>query len=226
MEPLGKLLARELPSRVRPAGELSSYSNHGVALAGYIVAQVAGIPWDDYIEQNILQPLDMSHTMVRQPPADKMPANMSKGYKYTDGQFKEQGFEYVPAAPAGSMSSSAVDMSHFLIAHLQNGQYGSTRILKEETARQMRDLLFTHDPTLAGMAYGFMRMTYNGEPIIQHGGDTFYFHSYFVMLPESKAGFFVSYNTDSGAGLREKLFEVFLDRYYPAANASPPESSR
>ena len=84
-----------------------------------------------------------------------------------------------------------------MIAHLQNGEYESARILQAETARKMRELLFTHDPRLDGMAYGFMRMQYNGRAIVQHGGDTFWFHSYFVMLPESNAGFFVSYNTDT-----------------------------
>ncbi len=204
---------------MRPPGELASYSNHGTALAGYIVAQVAGMPWEDYVEKNILEPLEMRHTMVRQPAADQMPDNMSKGYKYRAAKFDEQGFEYIPAVPAGSMSGSAGDLAKFMIAHMQNGRYGAGRILKEETARQMRDMLFTHDPTLAGMAYGFMLLTYNGERVVQHGGDTFLFHSYFVMLPERNVGFFVSYNTDTGARLREELFEVLLDRYYPALDA-------
>ena len=146
-----------------------------------------------------------------------MPADMSKGYKFTKGKFQEEGFEYVPAAPAGSMASSAGDMAKFMIAHLQNGRYDSTRILKEESAKQMRETLFTHDDRLQGMAYGFMRTTYNGEHIVHHGGDTFWFHSFFVMLPDRGAGFFVSYNTDTGGGPpRGELMEAFLDRYYPA----------
>jgi len=189
MAPLGEILAHDLPARVRAPGQLASYSNHGTALAGYIVSQVAGVPWEDYIEKNILEPLQMHHTSVRQPPEDKLPADMSKGYKFTHGKFQEEGFEYVPAAPAGSMASSAGDMAKFMIAHLQNGRYDSARILKEESARQMRETLFTHDNRLQGMAYGFMRATYNGEHIVHHGGDTFWFHSFFVMLPDRGAGF-------------------------------------
>jgi CubicO group peptidase (beta-lactamase class C family) len=44
--PLGEYLARHLPTRVRPPGLISAYSNHGAALAGYIVAEVSGIPYD------------------------------------------------------------------------------------------------------------------------------------------------------------------------------------
>jgi len=225
IEPLGEILARELPARVRAPGQLASYSNHGTALAGYIVAQVAGVPWEDYIETNILQPLGMHHTSVRQPAEDEMPADMSKGYKFQRGKFQEEGFEYVPAAPAGCMSASAEDMAKFMIAHLQNGQYESAHILKEESAKKMRETLFTHDERLEGMAYGFMRATYNGEKILHHGGDTFLFHSFFVMLPERGVGFFVSYNTDTGGGApRTELMEAFLDRYYPAPDQAeqPP----
>ena len=143
---------------------------------------------------------------------------MSKGFRWTRGRFKEQGFEYVPIAPAGSMASSAGDMAHFLIAHLQDGRYGDARILKEETARQMHGPLFTHDPSQPRMAYGFMRMTYNGHEVVEHGGDTFWFHSQFMMLPQHNAGYFVSYNTESGGGLREKLFEAIMDRYWPATD--------
>ncbi|MEX0678594.1 MAG: serine hydrolase domain-containing protein [Pirellulales bacterium] len=221
LEPLGTLLARQLPARVRPPGGLASYSNHGTAIAGYIVAEVSGMPWEGYIEQKILQPLGMEHTLARQPALDKMPADMSKGYAFERGRYEEKGFEYVPLAPAGAVSASAGDMARFMIAHMQDGRYDSTQILKDETARRMRQLLFTHDERLDGMAYGFFRLTYNGEQIVHHGGDTRWFHSFLVMLPERKTGFFVSYNTDTAGAARERLLTAFLDRYFPAAE--PPE---
>ena len=222
--PLGQLLARALPARVRKPGELASYSNHGTAIAGYIVQEVSGEPWADYIENHLLKPLSMNHTTVRQPAEDKLPAEMSKGYKYEGGKFVELGFEYVPPAPAGSMSASAGDIIKFMIAHLQNGEYEGQRILKEDTARQMRSLLFTHDPRLEGMAYGFMRMNYGGEQIVEHGGDTFAFHSYFVMLPERNAGFFVSYNTTTAGSSRNTLLKALLDRYYPPPQLPPAKA--
>ena len=74
---LGVLLALGVPhlfpalrmqgTRVRRPGEFSSYSNYGASLAGYIVQCVSGVPYDDYIATNILQPLGMAHTTSRQP---------------------------------------------------------------------------------------------------------------------------------------------------------------
>ena len=68
VEPLGgEYLANEMPARVRSPGELTAYSNHGAVLAGYIVEEVSGMPFDDYIEENIYKPLDIQHSTFRQP---------------------------------------------------------------------------------------------------------------------------------------------------------------
>ena len=57
--PLGQYLATRMPPRVMPAGEFFSYSNHGIALAGYLVEAVSGIPYEQYVREHILQPLEM-----------------------------------------------------------------------------------------------------------------------------------------------------------------------
>ncbi len=53
--PLGEYLGTRMPARVLPPGEVMSYSNHGFALASYIVESVSGIPFSEYIDENILQ---------------------------------------------------------------------------------------------------------------------------------------------------------------------------
>ena len=223
VKPLAEILKKEMPARVRPPGVLSSYSNHGTALAGLVVASVSGKPWEDVVEERILNPLGMKHTLVRQP--DKLPDTMSKAYKWDQGRFKVEEFEYVPLAPAGAMSASAVDMAHFLIAHLNDGKYDGIQILKPETARRMRERLFAHDPKVDAMCYGFWELNRNGQRIIDHGGDTLLFHTLLAMIPAQKIGLFVSYNTDRGAGAREELLFAFLDRYFPAADTPRVKST-
>jgi CubicO group peptidase (beta-lactamase class C family) len=222
VKPLADVLKNDIPARVRPPGVLGAYSNHGSALAGLAVATVAGKPWEDVIEQRILNPLGMKNTLVRQP--DKLPDTMSKGYKWKDGQFQEEGFEYVPLAPAGAMSASAADMAQFLIAHLNDGKCQNGQILKPETARRMRERLFAHDPKVDAMCYGFWELNQNGQRIIDHGGDTLVFHSLLAMIPEQHVGLFLSYNTDQGARGREEVLAAFLNRYYPVS-AEPPAKS-
>ncbi len=55
--PLGTYLAREMPARVSPPGTVTAYSNYGATLAGYIVERVSGQPFEQYMQQHILQPL-------------------------------------------------------------------------------------------------------------------------------------------------------------------------
>jgi CubicO group peptidase (beta-lactamase class C family) len=220
--PLAHVLTKQMPTRVRPPGELSSYSNHGTALAGHAVACVSGLSWEEYVERRILKPLGMNHTLVRQPAEDELPADHSKGYKWADGRFEAKGFEYVPAAPAGCIGMSAGDAAKFMLAHLNDGQLGGARILKPETARRMREPLFRHGPKCPAMCYGFIEQTRHGQRIVGHDGDTILFHTLMALIPERRVGLFVSYNTDTSAGQRGALFESFLRRYFPQAD--PPRT--
>lgn len=221
LSPLGKFLATHMPARVRPPGEITSYSNYGTGLAGYIVEVIAGIPFEDYVEQNIFEPLGMEHSSFREPLPAALAPDMSVGYTYKNGLFKAEDFELMNGMyPAGSSSACATDMAKFMIAHLQNGQFGDKRILKEETAKFMHTRLFTHDPRIAGNAHGFWEADFNNLHLIEHGGDLFYFHSQLVLIPEKNLGWFVSYNSPNGP-TRGELFEAFLNRYYPLTTPQP-----
>src|SRR3990172_1351525 len=70
--PLSASLAAHVPRRVRPAGAYSSYSNYGTALAGLIVANVSGMPFEEYVEKNIFEPLDMSRSTFREPLPERL----------------------------------------------------------------------------------------------------------------------------------------------------------
>ncbi len=219
MVSLGAWLKTHIPARVRPAGTFAAYSNYGTTLAGYIVERVSGMSYDDYIEQNLLQPLGMLHTSTRQPLPETLVADMALGYKYENGTYAAEDFEIILPAPAGSVSSSALDMARFMMAHLQYGRYGDAQILQEATARQMQTRIFAHDERINGMAHGFYELDRNGHDLIGHGGDTLLFHSQLALLPEQNVGFFVSCNSVECAGLPEKLMAAFVDHYYPAAES-------
>ncbi len=222
LEPLGQWLAANIPARVRPPGELTAYSNYGAALAGYIVEQVSGIPFEQYVEQHLFQPLGMHHSTFRQPVPGDLAADLSQGYTYTNGVYRPDPFEAVQVAPAGSMSATATDMANFMIAHLQNGRFGNQRILQEATAKEMHTQHFTNDPRVPGMAYGFYEQNLNSQRLLVHAGDTILFHSLLALLPEHNVGVFVSYNSAGGGLARDTLLQAFLDHYYPAPKENIP----
>jgi CubicO group peptidase (beta-lactamase class C family) len=223
VKPLAQVLHEQFPTRVRPPGVLASYSNHATALSGLVVATVAGKTWEEYVEASILKPLGMQHTLVRQPAKDKLPANMSNGYKWEGGRFKEVGFEYIADAPAGTMAASAGDIAKFLIAHLNDGQYQGKQILMPETARRMREPLFRSDPKVDAMCYGFWEQHENGQRILQHGGATLVFFSLAAMIPDKHVGLFLSCNTNTGAGQQMDVLTTFLKHYFPQPDQPQPK---
>jgi CubicO group peptidase (beta-lactamase class C family) len=212
---LGDYLKAHQPERVFPPGTTPAYSNYGATLAGYIVQRVSGMPFDDYIEKNIFQPLDMQHSTFRQPLPDSLKPLMSDGYKLASG--KPLPFEIVVPAPAGALSATAEDMSHFMLAHLQGGEYNGQRILQPATVELMHSRQYAPNSATNGMCLGFYQETRNGQRIIGHGGDTIYFHSDLHLMPDAGVGFFVSYNSAGSGEIspRTALWDQFLDRYFP-----------
>ncbi len=215
---LAVLLNGQMPARVRPPSVVTSYSNHGSTLAALVLENVTGDSWSAYIDAHILKPLGMANTTAQQPPGPAHTSATSKGYANHNGVLREQTFEFVPMAPAGAVSATANDMARFMIAHLQRGEFNSTRILRDETAGTMQTRSFQNAPGVNGLAHGFIEMDRNGHRVIGHSGDTFWFHTIWAMLPDHGVGIYASYNTDSGAEARSKLFEAFMDRYFPPEN--------
>ncbi len=227
LAPLGQYLATHMPARVRPPGEISAYSNYGTALAGHIVAQVSGEPFEQYVSEHILKPLGMEHSSFQQPLPPALAGGLATGYRYVGGAPQAGAAEWCQPSPAGALSTTAADMAAFMIAHLQDGRYGGARILREATAQRMHGRLFGHDPRASGFAHGFMELNLNGQRMLSHGGDTLLFHSLLVLLPERHVGLFVSFNSmGEGAGAvegRYELLQAFLDRYYPAPKPAAPQ---
>jgi CubicO group peptidase (beta-lactamase class C family) len=215
------LLKEWVPQRVFAPGSTPAYSNYGASLAGYIVQRVSGEPFDTYIEKHILQPLDMQHSSFRQPlPANLAPL-MSKGYQLASEPAHP--FEIIGPAPAGAMSSPAEDMAHFMISHLQNGEYHGNRILSAATAETMHNSPLTLLPPLNRMELGFFETNINDREVIGHLGDTSYFHTSLHLFLKEGVGFYVSFNSTgkngAAGGLRTALFDDFADRYFPAPEA-------
>ena len=224
---LERYLKTHLPARIFPPGEIVAYSNYGCGLAGYIVQRVSGERFEDYVANHIFQPLQMTHSSFAQPLPPSLASMMSKGYKSaSDGT--PQPFELVDPAPAGSMSTTAEDMAHFMIAQLQNGQYGNARILQPATAELMHSQQYVPAPGINGFDLGFYQENRNGLRIIGHGGDTVFFHSDLHLLLDQHIGVFMSFNSAGSAEahgtlmVRTAIFDAFLDRYFPYTLPSQP----
>jgi len=207
-------------------GEDPAYSNYGAALAGYIVERISKEPYERYIERHILVPLGMTHTSFDQPLPERFAAAVSKGYRTASAP--PGPYELIVTRPAGSGTTTAADMSHFMIAHLQDGRFGDAEILQVETAKRMHSPSLEAPPGFSTMAHGFFRELHNGRTVIGHGGDTIFFHNEFNLLPAEAVGIDFTFNSrgrgDAVYLAREALFDGFMERYFPnsAAPVDPP----
>jgi CubicO group peptidase (beta-lactamase class C family) len=218
---IAQAMQQHMPERVRPPGAMSAYSNYGAALAGLIVEQVSGIPFNDYIEQKIFAPLGMHYATVQEPVPERLKHDLTTGYKFENGAEEAQPYEIVGGfRPAGSGAVSALDMTHFMLAHLQEGRYEGRQILKPETAQLMHATAFAPDPRFPGMALGFYHQNVNGNDAFGHGGDTTLYHTDMLLFPKQNVGLFLSFITQDNR-IRERVEEAFFARYFPPAAARP-----
>ena len=99
-----------------------AYSNYGIALAGHVVEEVADVPFEHYVEQNVLDPLGMESTTFAQPPPPDLRERLVTGYDIEDGSpIAAESAGYPREAPAAAGITTATDMARFMIAHLQDG---------------------------------------------------------------------------------------------------------
>ncbi len=217
-------LQRYMPDRIRPAGELITYSNYGAALAGYIVEVVSGMPFEEYIESYVFKPLSMAHSTFRQPLPVNLADHLAKAYSYK-GKFIEGSFVYPNLLPAATMDSTALDMANFIIANLQGGKYGENQILAPETMLRMHSHLFSDDERLDGFAYGYMEWNYHRQRVLWHSGDIGNWHSGLVIVPDQDLGFFVGYNSIESVPAVYETYYAILDAFFPAQTALEPQPS-
>lgn len=205
---LGEYLADRQPERVRPPGQVHSYSDYGFDLAGYLVQVRSGVPFERYVEQQIFAPLGMTNTMFA-----------------TERSYDNR-------APSIGVVSTVSDMSRFMLAHLGNGAVGGDRILKESTAKLMQRRQFGHDPRLPGLTYPFFEADPSGKRLLGHSGEGPGSHSMLSLLPEQGVGMFVTYNGDGLSehplfdgtySAREDLRNDFVATFFPGSTlASQP----
>jgi CubicO group peptidase (beta-lactamase class C family) len=205
--PIGPWLAKNLPQRLFPNGDVEAYSNYGFTLAGYIVERVSGEAFASYVQQHILDPLDMKHSTFRQPLPDDLAPLMAKAYRRSD-QPPLMDFETIPA-PAGALSATGADMGRFMRALLNGGELDGVRILSKARLDEMMK------PESASSA-GYLGLAFFGTKVadrnaIGHDGETLAFFSSLKLFTEQGIGIFVS---------RDGIGEIGKPQEIPAPTAT------
>jgi len=90
--------------------------------------------------------------------------------------------------PAGAINSNVLDMAQWLRFQLGRGEYQGQRLISEE---QLRETWTDHIEIIPGISYGmaWMLREWEGQPVLEHGGNVDGFAAQVALLPESNLGF-------------------------------------
>lgn len=220
LQSLREHLPDHMPPVVWQPGKLYSYSSYSTALLGYLIERIAKTSFFEYINENILQPLDMQRSTFRQPPPPELVNDLATGYQKQNQKFSPIPYLYLNIYPAASLQTTAIDMAHFMIAHLQLGRYENQQILQPVTAALMHNTQFTQHPELPGTSYGFREQFINNIRTIGHLGSLLGYSSSLTLLPDRNIGIFIASNSFSG--IHGQLLAQIFNRYFPAPETPPP----
>jgi len=185
-----------------PMRQAFLYNNLMFAGVGYLIELQSGKTWEQFVRDRILQPLDMKSTgytiadMVKQP---------EHGVGFTEKRdsfdlYRLPYYEDIEGvAPCGAVVSNIEDLSHWLIALMNDGQYRGRQVLPADVLRQTLQPAIGLPNTAAeqrgfwevlNAAYGMGRQTaaYRGHLVTYHGGDLPGFHSQVSFLPRERIG--------------------------------------
>lgn len=170
----------------QPAGQGYEYANENYNILGLIVQTVSGKSYEEYVRSAIFAPLQMSHSAAAL--TDPATADVATGYR--TWLFWTVAFDAPyprSTTPSGLLISSAEDMTHYLIAQLNEGAYGNNQVLSPE------GIITVHAPgarigPLSSYGMGWVIETRPGSTRIWHNGDVSNFHSNMLLLPDQHIG--------------------------------------
>jgi CubicO group peptidase (beta-lactamase class C family) len=175
----------------RPVGSKFEYSNMNYNLLGLVIEAASGESYEDYIQNHVFAPLQMSHSYTSQPEAKQN--GLAVGHRYWFAiPFAEPNLPIPRGShPTFLLTSSSEDMAHYLIAHLNEGRHGDTQILSAAGIDQL------HRPTVEVNQMGYPSGHYGmgwfieetGQTkIVSHPGTLPNFFAYMAILPKQKKG--------------------------------------
>jgi CubicO group peptidase (beta-lactamase class C family) len=211
-----RYLPQEAPFRTR-----YGYNNLAYIVAGEAAAAAGGADWDKLIATRILQPLGMvrSSTSIE---ALSGESNVASPHWISGSEVR-----VIPRlnldnlGPAGSINSTAMDMSRWIRFQLADGTFDGKTLISEGSLRATRtpqvvmpfksDVLFasTHFK-MYGM--GWNTFDYQGLQIFQHTGGVDGMQSEVVLVPEAGLGFAILSNAEGQNLTTAALYRV-LDTF-------------
>lgn len=197
--PLGESLEANV-ARLAPlfvGGAQFAYSNANYDTMALIVERVSGLPFSDYVRRSVFEPLGMANSAVGA--TDFSGDGLAAGYYHTLFMGYQRHDPVAAPGTAGSylMFSSAADLSHLLIAHINEGAFEGSRVALPETMAMLHEPEPYGPDTVRGYAGGWS-VEPPGEPgvpaamadytTLWHDGSSDSYRSLVMLVPDAGLG--------------------------------------
>jgi CubicO group peptidase (beta-lactamase class C family) len=203
---------------LEPTHELRTvfqYQNLMYMTAGYLIGEIAKSSWEEFVQQEIFNPLEMRGSNFSVEKSQKAD-NFALPYQGKDDKVERLPFCNVDVSgPAGSINSSVADMTNWLLLHLNQGKYGDKQIISPSHLQEMHSPQFVMTQTLEynelfyySYGLGWAITSYRGHNLIQHGGNINGFSARTTVLPQDNIGIVVLTNMDQNPVIHTVTYYV------------------
>ena len=219
-----------------------AYNNMMFVVAGEVISRVSGMPYADYVQQNLLLPAGMQRSVIG---FSKLPSN-EQNFAIGHAEIRaEQGDELQPFAldyledfaAAGALASSANDFSQWLLTQLNQGKSPTgEELFSPESQRTMWQLTtpLAVSPSMAadgtyfrGAGLGWFVKDFHGVRHISHSGGILGMLSLTTIIPEHDFAITVMSNQQAFDALTaitnealEQLLELPDQDHFASAQAN------
>lgn len=199
------------------------YSNIMYTAAGEVIPAVTGKSWTEYVEEELLQELQMKNTKTSVKDFTKND-NLAMPH-FVDTNGKAEVMDYLPwdnAPAAAAINSSVKEMANWMIMQLNNGEYNGKQIVSKKQIAFSRKM---HNPqavggslrgkaNFKGYGLGWDMYDYYGKKIINHGGGSDGMISKVMLMPEDGFGFVILTNSINWlpSALSYRILDMYLGK--------------
>jgi len=205
--------------------ERFDYNNLMFVTAGEVISEVSGVPYHQYVEQTLFEPMQMDESTIGFSRIDASYDNVAVGTIEMDGELHRFPLDFLEDfSAAGATAASVDDMSRWLLTLLNEGETPTDkRLFKEESLHDMWQLT-TPLPVSAdaaeqgtyfrGYGLGWFVKDYYGVKHVSHSGGILGMLSFTTVIPEEEFAITVMSNQQAFGALTaivQESLEVVLD---------------
>lgn len=204
---------------VAAPGTLTKYSNAGIAVVGRTLEVVTHQPFDQLMQQALLQPLGMKASSLRATPSVKASLAYAHMAPLDASRFAAPVFD-LGMAPAGNLYSNVEDLAKFATAMLNGGALQQQRVIQTDTLEKMWQPQQTPEgPTRYGIGFGLGEV--DGHRTVGHSGGIYGFTTKLLLLPDDGFGVIVMVAMDDAGPAIDRLSQ-YAARSVLAGKAGKP----